>query len=176
MASHLIEILGWKNKQESGMVFLSLNLLFYLVVLGGYSILSLSCSVLAVFTIVVNVHRFLYKTSAEEDGDYLYVSREALENLFVMVYEHGHCLCKKFHSSLGDSIQIVASLFVLSWLSELFGIAGLLWLATLLAFALTPQYNLNKAVVDSQLEEISKKVTEGKKTLFELIPRHKGHN
>lgn len=170
-----MDLLRWKNKQESATIFISLNLAFYLIVLGDYSILSLLSYICIVFIIIMNIHNFLCKPKYVED-DYLYLKRETLDEIFVFFYEIAHKTCEKIHRSVGDSIQAILGLVILNWFVQFFGTAGLMWICCLMVFGLTPQYYANKEMVDDQIKALKEKVVQTKNTVFELIPKHSKNN
>ena len=176
MASRIMDILSWKNKQESGVVFLSVNLMFYLIVLGGYSLISILSSIALSLILVINIHSFLKNQPPSEDDDYLYLSRESLEEVFVVVFDAGRMCSNKIHKSLEDGVQVVLGLLIFSWMSEIFGAVGLMWISTLVAFALTPQYFSNQSIVDSQVGQVIAKIQDAKRTVFEIIPKYKSNN
>ncbi len=168
-----MDVLSWKNKLESAGIFITLNLICYLVILGGYSIIAIACYVLIAFILVINVHGLIYKSPEDPDGDYLYVSKQALEKVFIEGYKCFQIIDKKLHKGMEDTLEIIIMLLAVAWLSELFGGAGLLWLLIVLTFTLTPQYYSNKSLVDQKLIEVSSIIKEGKRTIYDLIPKHK---
>lgn len=167
-----MDILSWKNKQETGTIFLSVNLIFYLIVLGGTSLISIASSVGLVFIAVINLSS-MSKKHCPDDDNYLYLSRETLEEVFVMAFTIGKACSDKVHKSTYDSLQVALALMTFSWLSELFGTVGLLWITFLLAFVLVPQYYLNKEIIHGYIGHISDKASEAKATVYEVIPRYK---
>ena len=170
-----MDILSWKSKQETGVIFLSVNLTFYLLVLGGSTLISILSSILLALIAVISIHSFMNKSPSYEDN-YLYFSRETLEEVFVFAYDIGKVCSNKIHRSIEDKIQVVLGLLIFSWINELFGTVGLFWIITLIAFTLTPQYYSNKENVDQQINQITNKIIDTKKLVNDIIPKYKNNN
>ena len=173
MENSVLSVLSWKNKQETGVIFLSLNLILYLVVLGGYSLISIVSSIGLVMIAAINILRFSKK--AESENESFYISKETLEDVFVKVFELWHSFSDKVKQSLEITIFALLGLLLFSWLVETFTSPVLVWVSVLLAFTLTPQYYANKEIVDQQLQDFYEKFLEGKKTIIEFIPKYKAN-
>ena len=170
-----MDILSWKNKEETGVIFLSINLTFYLLLISDYSLISIFGSIWLVMIAVININSFMNKTSS--DGDhYLYLSKETLEEVFVLSFDIGKGCCSKIQKGFEDKLQVILGLIIFSWVNELFGTIGLLWVITLIAFIVTPQYFGNKDIVDQQINQITNKIAEAKNLVIDIIPKYKGNN
>jgi small-conductance mechanosensitive channel len=170
-----MDILTWKNKQKTGVIFLTINLIFYLVVLGNYTVVSILSYVGIILILAINTRRSSKGTSSSEK-EYLYVSRETIENAFVWSFEATQTVFNHFNQSLERNVLTLVGLISLSWISQLVGSSVLAWIGFLLAFTLTPQYKLNQELVDAQISSLYSKFNEFKTTLYELIPKYRKNN
>ena len=123
MASGILEILSWKNKEQSLKLFIGLNLVFYLLVLGQYSLISLSSSVLIIFIVAINTHALVHRTKCEQ-GDFEYVSKEALEHLFVSVFNLEKSIKDAFNESAFHILEAILALYVFNFFTGVFGSEG----------------------------------------------------
>lgn len=172
MASELIEILAWKKKEQSLKAFIGLNLVFYLLVFGNYSLSSLVSSVLIFFIIVINAHGLVHKTKSEK-GDFEYVSREVLEDLFIDAFKVWKSVKEALNRSAFDIFLAILALYLFNFFAGVFGVEGFLWILVDLAFVATPQYLANKELVDEHVGGLSEKVKEFKELAYELIPKYR---
>jgi len=158
------QLLHWKDYLRSGLIFLSLNVFFYLITFGEYTLLSLlfyAFFLIQIISIGYTVFQTKIKGGAnplEErfKGDWS-ISKETLEQH--MTVTHSLCqeikdhvsdlvLCKK----LGRSVKAVFVSYILSAIFGCFNLITLLWLGHLLAFAIPPVYELKKDEIDSKIK------------------------
>lgn len=175
MASGILDILSWKQKEQSLKLFVGLNLVFYLLVLGQYSLISLFSSGLVIFIVAINTHALVHRTKYEE-GDFEYISKEALEDLFISVFNLWRLIKETLNESVFHIFSAIIALFVFNFFAGVFGSEGFLWILSNLAFVLAPQYIQNKDLVDSQLGGISLKVREFRELAYDLIPKYRAGN
>lgn len=174
MAYRIIEILTWENLKETGAIYASLNLMFYLVCCAGYSLLAVLSFVFLGLIVAVNIYSFLYKTSGEAN-EYDYVSRETIEDAFVAEFEVVNWVHNKLTTTQG-CVQLLFGLILFSWINDLFGTTFLLWVAVQLVFILPSQYYSRKENVDGIIEFAAENLKEIKENIYGLIPKYKhGH-
>jgi MFS superfamily sulfate permease-like transporter len=172
MAFVLWDLLTWQHKESSAMVFLSLNLFFYLIVLCDYSVVSILSFVAVAFILAANLHAVLSSRPEQADDDYEYVTREQLESVFVTVFELGKTVTDHVQQSTGNRVQLILALLLGKWLLELFGTPGLLWLATVAGFLIAPQYRKQSKMIDEQVKQLVEKAKDAQQTVMQIIPKH----
>ena len=133
------------------------------------------CFVCLGFWAVINLHAFTCETTVDEE-DYLYLTRETLEEFFIKFFEVLQKFNEKIHKSKEDSIQLILCLLIVNWFLDTFGSAYFLWFLIILAFTVTPQYYSNQPLIDSYLSELTSKAHEFKQTVFDTIPKYKTAN
>lgn len=175
MAADLIEILSWKKKEQSLKVFIGLNLVFYLLVFGNYSLSSLISSVLIFLVVVINAYALANKSKCEK-GEFEYVSKEVLEDLFVGAFKVWKSVKETLNKSAFDIFLAILALYLFNFFAAVFGVEGLLWILVNLAFVAAPQYLANKELVDGHVGGLSEKVKEFKELAYEMIPKYRKHS
>jgi len=163
----VVTLVYWKDPARSGLVFLSLNLIFYLISCGGYTALSLSLYVFFLlllaslgFTLFYSKfkgtpnaleERFKnadFSISREFADAHGHVLHELLEGIRVYVGEL--LLCKNWVSS----VKAVFACYFLSSFFGWFNLTTLVWLGTIIAFA-------SPKIYEMQEEEINKGLKKG---------------
>jgi Trk-type K+ transport system membrane component len=172
MASKVLALLTWQNKEESLKSFLGLNLFFYLVVFEGYSLVSLISSVAVVFILAINAHSMVHKSKFEE-ADVEFLSRHVLEDVFVEVWSTFKSLTEKVEDSSGSLILSILGIYFFEFWVGLFGFPVLAWVLVNLGYLAGPSYKKNQELIDRTLEETKETISGLQQMLFQMIPKHR---
>jgi len=175
------QLVHWKDYMRSGLVFLTLNLFFYLITFGGYTLLSLSFYAFFFVLIISLAYTFIQslkgvKNPLEErfKGSDFSISRETLEKHM----EVSHSLCEEVKAHLTDlilckkmvkSVKAVFTSYLLSVIFGCFNFVTLLWMGTVVAFALPPVYALKKDEIDRHLSIACEQYTAYKNLAMEKL-------
>jgi hypothetical protein len=153
---------------KSGLIFASINLFFYLITWGEYTLLSLGFYGIAVGLFISMAYtqfqikiksvqnplndRFSgnFKIAPEVEEANLAIAHDLLD--VSTKYVTDLVLCK----NLGRSIRAVFVSYILSSIFGWFEIVTLIWLASFLAFAIPPVYQMQKELIDAKLAEANK--------------------
>jgi len=156
-------LVHWRDIPRSGLIFATLNLFFYLITFGGYTLLSLT-SYAFFFILLISIGYSLFlsfkqsKNTLEErfNGSEFSISKEGLEEHVKIVHAviediKGYLtqliLCKH----LGSTVKAVFASYFLSIITGCCSIVTFIWIGTIIAFTIPPVYELKKEEIDKFL-------------------------
>jgi len=160
-----VSLCQWRDPTRSGLVFMTLNLFFYLITCGGYTFLSLSFYVFF-FLLIISIGFTIFQskvkgvpnaleerfknTNFSISKEFVDAHNHVVHVLFegFRVYARELLLCKK----MGRSVKAVFASYFLSALFGWFNLITLIWVGTIIAFASPRVYEMKKKEIDEGLK------------------------
>jgi len=148
----VLELLYWRDKVDSALVFLILNIFYYLITYGEYTVLTLFTYVLLLFhatvIVVVSLSYFWDHCNHQElknplttriDRKKIQISKKHLDHHVDLFVDFVNFALDRFTyiffvENLLDSLKYAVYIYLLSWLGELLSGIMLIFLVTLFAF------------------------------------------
>ena len=166
MADKLAALLQWQDPRTTGLVFASLNMTFFLLTCGHYTLVSLLASLLLYFTVGLLLYSCMRPAESSAD-DYEFISRETVEDLFVAAHEAVSCVMGP-KQSFEEFMQTVLAVIVASYLLSCI---CLMWLTCIAAFTLPLLYAKQKEQLDPLLAQAKEQIAQAKSMASGLIPK-----
>ena len=149
-------IIVWDNPIESGILFISINLVFFTLFIGKqgffYTFINFLIYIVMFSYVFLKAKEFLSKESLEEEFDnrrkkqdiyYEFISQNFLSKLFGRSIQYFIRKVKLLFEpkSIVDILKIIFLLYLLSLIGNFLTIKGLIWLV-FNAILLSPIYNM----------------------------------
>ena len=126
------ELIIWKDKKLSGMILFCLNLVFYLKIFGGYSMITIISWIFFSNISALNFYNFISASDELDTNIYLWVIISIYYS-FLEILLYGMQRIK----SLENVLQIVLSFILLYCISAIMNFYLLSWVITNIAFGIT---------------------------------------
>ena len=171
------ECLNWTDIKTTAMIFATIELLFFSVMLSGISIISVVAN-FALFSLVaaIAVCYFMEKP-AKDDNEYEYISKDKLESVFKSFYSTLICLDEKFKKIVSlespvCTLQTLGLVYVFTIIASNVCSCFLVFIATNLFFLVPLAYKLQGDNINKLTSKACCVLSKAFTTIESKIPRY----
>ena len=136
MSDHLLgKIINWEDKKLTGLILFCLNLLFYLCIFAGYSIVNILSLILFTNISALNFYSFLCTDQQLNTNPYFWILFSLFEVLQVLAY-----IIQKI-KTIECALQIILAGMLAYYISSIISLCIFIWAATNIAFIVSYCYS-----------------------------------
>ncbi len=172
-----IEALNWTDNKTTGLIYATINLLFFSVMLSWVSIVSVIANFLLVSLLTAIVVCYFMEKSTKDDNEYEYFSKDSLEDFFKKLHLWIISLDEKVKKlvsleSPSCTIKALVCLYALSLVSSHVCSCFLVFLATNLFFIIPLVKKYKQKEICKLYEKVSAITKDVVKKVESKIPRY----
>ena len=172
-----LECLNWSDIKTTGMIFATIELLFFSVMFSGVSIISVIANFALYSLVTAIVVCYFMEKPTKDDNEYEYVSKDKLESVFKNFYTSLICLDEKYKKIVSlespiYTLQALGLVYVSTIIASNVCSCMIVFIATNLFFLVPLAYKLQGDNINKLTSKLSCVLKNVITTVESKIPRY----